>query len=173
MPRYAAFLRAVSPMNARMAELKSAFEAARFSEVRTVLSSGNVVFTSRTAPVASLQKKAEAAMVKHVGRTFLTIVRPVAALRALLDSDPYRAYRLKPGSKRIVTFLREKPKVKLRLPIELHGARILLVEGGEVFSAYIPTPKGPVFMALLKKTFGTEQTTRTWETVTKVARSGA
>ena len=110
-------------------------------------------------------------MTKHLGRSFLTIVRPVAALRALLEADPYRAFPLKPGSKRVVTFLRAMPRVKPRLPIELHGARILAVSGGEVFSAYVPTPKGPVFMVLLKKTFGTEQTTRTWETVVKVARS--
>lgn len=44
MPRYAAFLRGVSPMNAKMPELKKAFEAAGFLEVKTVLSSGNVVF---------------------------------------------------------------------------------------------------------------------------------
>src|SRR5262245_30793000 len=107
--RYAAFLRGVSPMNASMSELKRAFEAAAFSEVRTVLSSGNVVFSSPAAPVASLQKRAEAAITKRLGRTFLTIVRPVEALRALLDSDPYRAFRLKPGSKRVVTFLRATP----------------------------------------------------------------
>ena len=109
-------------------------------------------------------------MTRRLGRTFLTIVRPVEALRALLDSDPYRAFRLKPGSKRVVTFLRATPRVRPRLPIELHGARILVVAGGEALSAYVPTPKGPVFMVLIKKTFGTEQTTRTWETVTKVAR---
>jgi uncharacterized protein (DUF1697 family) len=42
--RYAAFLRAVSPMNAKMPELRRAFEAAGFSDVKTVLSSGNVVW---------------------------------------------------------------------------------------------------------------------------------
>ncbi|MDE2325144.1 MAG: DUF1697 domain-containing protein, partial [Betaproteobacteria bacterium] len=42
MPRYVAFLRGVSPMNARMPELKACFEAAGFGAVRTLLSSGNV-----------------------------------------------------------------------------------------------------------------------------------
>ena len=41
--RYVAFLRGVSPMNARMPELKACFEAAGFSGVRTLLSSGNMV----------------------------------------------------------------------------------------------------------------------------------
>ena len=80
-------------------------------------------------------------------------------------------FRLNPAAKRIVTFLRQRPTAKLALPIELQGARILSVKGGEIFSAYVPNPKGPVFMALLEKTFGKEVTTRTWETVAKVARA--
>jgi uncharacterized protein (DUF1697 family) len=109
MPRYAAFLRGVSPMNAKMPELKAAFEAAGFTDVKTVLSSGNVVFSAPRAASSSLERRAEAAMNKHLGRDFLTIVRPVDALRAMLESDPYTAFRLAPGAKRIVTFLREKP----------------------------------------------------------------
>ena len=41
MPRYAAFLRGVTPMNAKMPALKTAFEAAGFTDVRTRLSVGN------------------------------------------------------------------------------------------------------------------------------------
>ena len=157
-------------MNAKMPELKKAFEAAGFADVKTVLSSGNVVFSARSASEASIQRRAEAAMEERLGHRFLTIVRPVDALREMLADDPYKAFRLAAGSKRIVTFLREKPKSKLELPIEMDGARILLMKGSEIFSAYVPSPKGPVFMTLIEKTFGKEVTTRTWETVTKVAR---
>lgn len=168
--RYAAFLRGVSPMNCKMPELKAAFEAAGFTDVRTLLSSGNVVFSARAATPAALQRKAEAAMQRHLGQPFLTIVRPVDALRELLASDPFRAFRLDAAAKRIVTFLRQRHPASLRLPIELEGARILSLRGTEVLSAYVRTPKGPVFMTLIEKTFGREQTTRTWETVAKVAR---
>jgi uncharacterized protein (DUF1697 family) len=170
MPRYAAFLRGVSPMNAKMPEVKKAFESAGFTEVKTLLSSGNVVFTAPSASEAALQRKAEVAMTKQLGRTFLTIVRPVEGLRKMLASDPYQTFRLPTGAKRIVTFLLERPSTKLTLPDEVDGARILAVKGSEVFSAYLPTPKGPVFMTLIQKTFGSELTTRTWDTVTKVAR---
>lgn len=89
---------------------------------------GNVVFDVRTASVRSLETSAEAAMERHLGKAFMTVVRP----------------------------------------IEKDGARILRMEDGVVFSAYLPTPKGPVFMTLLQKTFGKEQTTRTWQTLEKV-----
>jgi len=170
MPRYAAFLRGVSPMNAKMAELKSAFEAAGFTDVRTVLSSGNVVFSANRASESALQRRAEAAMGKRLGRHFLTIVRPIDALREMLASDPYASFRLAPEAKRIVTFLLDKPSSKLALPIELHGACIHFMKGREIFSTYVPSPKGPVFMTLIEKTFGKDVTTRTWETVAKVAR---
>ena len=130
----------------------------------------HVVFSARASSEASLERKAETAMKNQLGRSFLTIVRSLDALRAILASDPYEAFRLPPGAKRIVTFLRKRPEAKLALPIELDGARILSVEGSEVFSAYLPSPRGPVFMTLIEKTLGQEVTTRTWDTIRKVTR---
>jgi uncharacterized protein (DUF1697 family) len=170
MPRYAALLRGVTPMNLKMPALQEAFEKAGFTDVRTVLSSGNVLFSAPKSAEFALERRAEESMERRLGRAFFTIVRPVDALRAILDADPYRGFRLAPGSKRVVTFLREAPQTKLALPIDLDGARILRLSGREVFSAYVRTPKGPVFMGLIERTLGKEATTRTWETVTKLAR---
>jgi uncharacterized protein (DUF1697 family) len=72
MPRYVAFLRGVSPMNAKMPELKRCFEGCGLTEVKTLLSSGNVVFNARAASEATLQRKVEAAMTKQLGRPFFT-----------------------------------------------------------------------------------------------------
>jgi uncharacterized protein (DUF1697 family) len=154
-----------------MPDLKQAFEAAGFAEVRTVLSSGNVVFGAARASASSLERRAEAAMQQLLGKVFLPIIRPITHLHELLASDPYRGVRIPPEAKRVVTFLRATPPRPVRLPSEVDGARIVAMEGGEVFTAYTRTPKGPVFMTLLEKTFGREQTTRTWQTVQKVASS--
>ena len=58
-------------------------------------------------------------------------------------------------------------KAKLSLPLETDGAQIVAMNGCEVFSAYVPGPRGPVFMTLIEKTFGTDVTTRTWGTIRK------
>jgi uncharacterized protein (DUF1697 family) len=171
MPRYAAFLRAVSPSNCKMPQLKQAFEGAGFTDVKTVLSSGNVVFDARRATESALERRAEAAMAERLGQAFFTIVRPVEMLQALLATDPYRPFRVAPGAKRIVTFLRNEPPAAIELPVERDNARILALEGRELFSAYLPTPKGPVFMTLIERAVGKEVTTRTWDTVGKVARA--
>ena len=170
MPRYVAFLRGVMPTNCKMPELKKAFEAAGFTDVKTVLGSGNVVFTARAASEVMIERKAEAAMKKRLGRSFPTIVRSVDNLRGLLERDPFATFRLQPDAKRVVTFLRGKPTTKPKLPVELSNARILAFVGREVFTAYRPDPNGPVFMSLIEKTCGKDVTTRTWDTVKKVAK---
>lgn len=169
--RYVAFLRGVSPMNAKMPELKRCFEAAGFSDVKTLLSSGNVVFDATSRSAEAIARKAEAAMTKGLGRSFLTIVRAVTALEEMIAADTFARFKLPAGAKRVVTFLPEPRKPKEKLPIELDGARILAVDGCEVFSAYVPGPKGPVFMTLIEKTFGKDVTTRTWDTVQKCVRA--
>jgi len=169
MPRYVAFLRGVSPLNAKMPELKACFESAGWASVRTLLSSGNVVFDARSASEATLEKRAEAAMQKTLGRSFYTIVRSTAALQALLAADPYAAHRVPAGAKRVVTFMRSERRPKIELPHEVDGARILAVAGREVYTAYLPSDKGPVFMQLIEKAYGTDVTTRTWDTVRKCA----
>jgi len=167
MPRYAAFLRGVSPMNAKMPELKKAFEAAGFTDVKTLLSSGNVVFSTTAKSIAAIESKAEAAMTKTLGRTFYTIVRPVDALKKILEADPFATFKLPADAKRVITFLRKPRKPAKSLPVEQDGARILAMTDADIFSAYVPSPKGPVFMTLIEKTFGKDVTTRTWDTVRK------
>lgn len=168
--RYVALLRGVSPMNAKMAELRACFEAAGFTNVVTVLASGNVVFDAKRTPVAKLEKAVEAAMKRHLAHPFPAIVRSLDDLADLLEDDPYAAHRLPKKAKRVVTFLRAKPKAHgLDLPLTQDGASVLAVRGAEVLSAYVPSPKGPVFMRILEKTFGKDVTTRTWDTIAKIA----
>lgn len=173
MTRYAAFLRGVSPMNLKMLALKQALETAGFSEVRTLLSSGNVVFSGRRALETAIERKVEAAIEQHVGKRFGAIVRSIEDLQRLLEAEPFEAFRLPSNSKRVVTFLRAVPETMLELPIERDGARILKLAGRELLSAYVVTDKGPVFMSIIERAYGKNITTRTWETVQKVARAGA
>lgn len=173
MQRYAAFLRGVSPMNLKMPELAKAFARAGFSNVKPLLSSGNIVFAAPRASQQGLQRKAEAAMQAELGRSFLTFVRTIEHLQALLESDPFARFKLPKDSKRVVTFLQEGPQDFAPLPVALDGARLLALVERELFSAYVPTRNDPVFMRLIERHCGKAQTTRTWDTVRKVVAAGA
>lgn len=156
-------------MNARMPQLQRCFEEAGFQRVRTVLSSGNVVFDSRALAQATLERRAEEAMERSLGRAFRTTVRSVEFLQALVASDPFRPFHLPPEAKCVVSFLRRPREAALRLPIERRGASILKIQGTEVLTAYLPSTEGPVFMQLLETTFGKDITTRTLDTIRKCA----
>jgi uncharacterized protein (DUF1697 family) len=158
-------------MNCKMLDLKRCFEAAGFTDVKTVLSSGNVAFTAQAAVVPILESAAEAQMPEHLGRVFQTIVRPSVFLQSLVATDPFAEFALPANAKRIVTFLRRPCEKQVVLPIERGHARILKLQDTEVFSAYVPNETGPVFMALLERTFGAEVTTRTLETVRKCSQA--
>lgn len=167
MPRFVAFLRGVSPLNAKSADLKHAFEAAGFTNVKTVLSSGNVTFDTRSTSETLIEQRAEAALQGSLGRSFYTIVRSSNYLRELLAEDPYANHTLPSQAKRVVSFLRASCEPKASLPLVSDGSYVLCLLGREVFTAYLPSEKGPVFMRLIEKAFGANITTRTWGTVKK------
>jgi uncharacterized protein (DUF1697 family) len=148
-----------------MMDLKRAFEDAGFTDVKTVLSSGNVAFNARQNCHAELVRRAEAAMAKLLGRTYFTIVRPASALLDLVNTDPFADFHLPPYSKKVVTFLREPHVGRLSLPLKTDGVSILGMKGSEIYTAYSPNQRGPIFMTPIEKTFGKDLTTRTWDTV--------
>jgi uncharacterized protein (DUF1697 family) len=168
MPRYVAFLRGVMPTNCKMSALRDALETAGYTNVKTILASGNVAFDARKTPLAALEARVEAAILAGLGRTFETYLRPAETLHALIERDPFAEFRLPPDAKRVVTFLKTPPKVP-RLPAVLNEARILAVDGCEAFTTYQRGAATPDFMKLIMDTLGKQQTTRTWETVLKCA----
>lgn len=171
MPRYVAFLRGVFPTNAKMADLRQCLEAAGYVDVRTVLASGNVAFSTRSSPVETLEGRLATEIERGLGRAFSLTVRSTDYLTQLLASDPFGGFTIPPEAKRIVTFLRNPDGLVSRLPIEQDGVSILKRVGTEVYTTYLPNPKGPVFMTLLERTFGKDITTRTLETVRKCAKA--
>ena len=171
MPRYAALLRGVMPMNCKMPELKKALEAAGFTDVKTVIASGNAVFSTRKAPEKAIAKKAEAAMMKVMGRSFTTFVRSIDDLQALLDRDYFATEKLPPNAKRNVTFILEPPATKPKLPVEMKGGRICALERDVAYLYYIPGVADPSFMTAIEKTFGKNVTTRTWDTVGRIVKA--
>lgn len=163
-------LRGVTPKNASSAGLTRAFESAGFSDVRTVLASGNVVFSAAGRSVAKLAAQAEAALLAELGTRFQTWVRAVAGLADLIASDPYAPFHVTADEKRVITFFERAPEPPPRLPITQGKARLLAVSSDFALSAYVPEGT-PVFMTLIEKALGKAQTTRTWDTVHKIVRA--
>jgi uncharacterized protein (DUF1697 family) len=152
-----------------MSALRECLEAAGYVDVRTVLSSGNVAFTTRTTAVPALERRLSADIASGVGRAFGLTIRSVDALSRVVDADPFQAFAVPPTAKRVISFLSHPATSAPPLPIERDGVQILALVGRELFTAYLPHPKGPVFMTMLERAFGKEITTRTLDTVRKCA----
>ena len=158
-------------MNAKMPDLIRAFEAAGFTRVKTVISSGNVVFDHEGAPVDELERRAEQAMTDTLGKSFGTTVRPVEHLVRVVEADVHEAFDPPAGAKRLITFLKRPHEGAVELPLRGNDAAILQLDGVEVFSHYLPNEQGPLFMTMLEKTFGKQITTRTVDTVRKCIKA--
>ncbi|WP_395069598.1 DUF1697 domain-containing protein [Paraburkholderia silvatlantica] len=93
MPVYIALLRAVNVGGTGklpMPELRGMCEALGFTQVRTYIASGNVVFESRLAE-ASVKKKLEQSLETYAGKPVGVVVRTDAELAAVLHGNPFPA----------------------------------------------------------------------------------
>jgi uncharacterized protein (DUF1697 family) len=90
MTRYAAFLRGVNlgKRTVKSAELKTAFEAMGFENVKTLLASGNVLFDA--ASDKGLKTRIEAGLKAQFGFEVGTVLRSLDELRAMVKSDPFK-----------------------------------------------------------------------------------
>ena len=90
MTRYAAFLRGVNVggVNLKMAEVAAALEEAGFTNVKTILASGNVLLESRSG-VDAVRKKAEKALRDEFGYDAWVLAYDLDTVRAISDDYPF------------------------------------------------------------------------------------
>lgn len=72
-----------------MAELKALVEGLGFTNVRTLLNSGNVVFTARSNAVRNAASRIEQAVLDRLGVSSKVTVLTAAQLDTILDENPH------------------------------------------------------------------------------------
>lgn len=174
--RYAALLRGIAPSfpNMSNAHLRGVFEGLGFTAVASVLSSGNILFSTDAADVPALEARIQRALQDELGIPGGTIVRSHPELRALVDSDPFPGLEHGRGSYLTATFLKDSATGPVRLPEPEPWARIVRFDpGARAFLAMMQTTepnRAPRFMARLDRTYGKDITTRSWLTVQRIVR---
>jgi len=168
MTKYVAFLRGINVGGNKkvpMSELKKVFESLGFTDVKTLLNSGNVVFESGKGDAETLEKELE----KKFGFQINLILRTFEELKKLADSNPFKGISLSPDTRFYVTFLYEKIKNSFISPDK--NLKILKASSSEIcFVLSIKPGFGTTeAMGILEKEFGKKVTTRNWNTVVKIA----
>lgn len=172
MPKYVALLRGINlgKRQIKMAELKTVFEGLDFSEVSTLLASGNVVFAARET-TATLRTRIEAAIQEKYGFTVPVILRSEEEIRALVAGDPFKGVKAEKGTRLYITFLGGAPTSKLKAPYKEGDFSLRQITKGHVASVLGPKTASPDIMDFLGKEFGKDITTRNWNTVLKIVKA--
>jgi uncharacterized protein (DUF1697 family) len=173
MTKYVALLRGIAPTNPNMRndKLREVFEKLGFANVKTVISSGNVVFESPSRSVRKLEDRIEEALPKELGFKSTTIIRSQKQLQQLVDKNPFKSMEHSQKSSLNVTFLKKKRKIDIKFPYEIDNRdyRLLGMYDGAICSVIdLTSAKTPDLMLWLEKQFGKEITTRTWKTVERI-----
>ena len=174
--KYLAFLRGINVggnTKVPMIDLKKAFAELGFMDSKTLLNSGNVVFFSTEKDTRLLRQKIELKLETTFGFAIRTIVRPSDEIKSLVTADPFKTITITPETRLYVTFLSDAPASGLKIPYESpeKDFRILCVSNQAICSVLILSPKrGTVdVMSFIEKEFGRNVTTRSWNTVKKLA----
>ncbi len=176
MTRYVALLRGIAPLNPNMRndKLRSVFEKLGFENVKTVISSGNVIFESPSRSTRKLEESIEKALPEELGFKSTTILRSQGQIQKLVDQNPFQGMAHSQKSSLNVTFLKKKmrPDIKFPYKIDNRDYELLGMYDGAICSVIdLTSAKTPDLMLWLEKKFGKEITTRTWKTVERILKA--
>jgi uncharacterized protein (DUF1697 family) len=176
MTRYVALLRGIAPTNPNMRndKLRGVFENLGLENVKTVISSGNVIFESPSRSVKKLEETIEATLPEELGFKSTTIIRSQGQIQKLVDEDPFRGMTHSQTSSLNVTFLKKKRSTEIKFPhkIDNRDYELLGMYDGAICSVIdLTSAKTPDLMIWLEKQFGKEITTRTWKTVERILKA--
>lgn len=148
-----------------MADLRGWLTDLGYTDVRTLLQSGNAVFRT-SKRMATVRKELEAALAKGAGFQIDCVLRTSAELRAVVDADPLGADVTDP-SRYLVSFLDVPAKWPAVDVAGYEPERVHLAER----EAYFWVPNGmqnSKIIAAFPARKGEVATVRNWNTVTKL-----
>jgi uncharacterized protein (DUF1697 family) len=154
-------------------KLRGVFETLGLADVRSVISSGNIVFTFAIRDTAKLEVMIETALPEMLGFTRSVIVRSEQQLRALMDTNPFADAPHNEGSYLLITFFKHLTTLEVALPYQPSGKayKIVAHTPGALCSITDSTiVKGSDVTVWLEKQFGKEITSRTPLTVERILK---
>jgi len=171
--KWAAMLRGINlgKRQLKSAELKAVVEGMGFTEVKTILASGNVVFEAGDAEPEALERDLHAALEKGAGLKSEVFVRNREELAKLIDANPFAEEARERPSFLVVSFHRDPvDKAAIdRLAASYDGPERMVVVGRELFTDF-PDGQGRsnLIPAMAKAKLSQANTGRNWNTVQKL-----
>jgi uncharacterized protein (DUF1697 family) len=174
MAKFVALLRGINVgANKRiaMADLRELLTGLGFTDVRTLLQSGNAVFATRSAKPETVARRITDAIDEQLGLDVGCLVRNGDELDAVVEENPLSEMATD-GSKFMALFLSKEPDPTL---VKAHDPRSLAPEeirlGDRVIYQWCPNGvlAAPAAGTFAEKYLDVTVTGRNWNTVTKLA----
>jgi len=172
---YIALLRAINLAGrsaVAMSDLRDLVGTLGFTNVQTLLQSGNVVFRGARRSSAALERRFQAEASQRLGVDTDFFVRTAAEWEALIAQNPFRDEAQRDPGRLLAVVLKRAPADEdiRALQGAIKGPEI--VRGG-ARHAYIVYPDGVgrsrLTSAIIEKKLGSSGTGRNWNTVLKLA----
>lgn len=151
---YVAMLRGFGPTkpNMRNEKLRMVFRGLSYTNVKTVIASGNVIFDCPNTRPDTLEREIEKAIARKLGFTSTVIIRRKSDIEKLIASDPFAHLKKPADPYLLVTFMRQPPY--------------------EAFTVLDRSdPSTPDEMRKLEKAYGKDITSRTWQTISRILKA--
>jgi uncharacterized protein (DUF1697 family) len=154
-----------------MADLRAVLTDLGYEDVRTLLQSGNAVFTGGRATADKVARTVEDAVSRTFGMDVPVLVRTGAELTKVVRDNPFTEVADQ-GSRLVVSFLSAPPSraVLGGFDAAAYEPELMYLAGREM---YLWLPAGLIESKLMKalpeKRLGVTATVRNWNTVTKLA----
>jgi len=174
MTRYVALLRAVNlagKNSVAMAELRAWIEELGFSNPRTLLQSGNVVFDARDQASARLEARLEADARKRFKFDIPFVVRTADEMARVVERNPFPKEAAADPGRLLVVFTKgpiAAANVKA-LQAAIVGRETVRGDGTHLYAVY-PDGQGrsKLTAAVIERKLGVVGTGRNWNTVLKL-----
>ena len=178
MTTYIALLRAINVGGTKklsMSDLRAFVEELGFDDVRTLLQTGNLVFTGKARAAGALEHLLEVAAAKRLALRTDFVVRTSEELTAIVAQNPFPSEARRDPSHLVVQFLKDAPSA---VAVKSLQAAIDATSGPEIVRAigkqlYVVYPAGigrsKLTAKLMENKLGVRATGRNWNTVLKLA----
>jgi uncharacterized protein (DUF1697 family) len=147
-----------------MSELREVCEAAGFTEVRTLIASGNLVLKSKLVG-SKLEANLEKVILEGLGLKTDVFVRDLDQLDAVIAANPFKAFAKTTANFLVVNFMRgaaTKAELEAMAKTALIGEEVR--QGEDCLYIKFPQGQGPSKLKMPKL-----GTARNWNTVSKLA----
>ncbi|WP_299765330.1 DUF1697 domain-containing protein [uncultured Dokdonia sp.] len=173
---YIAFLRGINVGGHHklpMADLKVVFTQLGYTNIITVLNSGNVIFSTTNNHIKNIEKNITDVLEKTFEFPVPTCVREATQIQQLYKNNPFDSIVITKDTRLYISFLNEDVSSSIELPWISSDTSYQIIEkrGTSIVSVLnLSISKTTTAMKILENTYGKNMTTRNWKTIERIIK---